>query len=105
MRLVFVSTIVFLLTLLTYTLVGTSGNIEKIKELAPKNMEQRNWKILRYEGFQHGSWSTHGGTCWYHVANIDNPNIQYRVEIALWNGELQYYYNAPEVLERIEIKR
>ena len=87
-----------------YTCIGTSGNVETIKILAPKEMPKRGWKILRYEGFQYGSWNTHGGTVWYHVCNINNPNIQYRVHISLWNGELQYYYGEPEDLSRIEIK-
>ena len=89
---------------ISYTVIGTSENVETIKVLAPKEMSKRGWKIMRYEGFQYGSWATHGGTVWYHVCNIDNPNIQYRVHISLWNGELQYYYKAPEDLSRIEIK-
>ena len=66
-------------------------------------MAERNWKILRYEGYQYGSWYNHGGKVWYHVANIDNPNIQYRVYITIWDGELQYNYNGPEQLSRIDL--
>lgn len=91
-------------SLLTYSCVGTCGNVTAIREKAPSEMPSRNWKILRYEGFQYGSWSQHGGKCWYHVANIDNPSIQYRVQVSMWGGELQYYYNAPEPLSRVEIQ-
>jgi len=88
--------IVFLLGLFSYAVIGTSGNVEKIKELAPLKMEERNWEIIRYEGWQHGSFSNHGGKVWYHVKNIDNNDIQYRVFITLWGGELHYMYGSPE---------
>jgi len=88
-----------------YGCIGTSHNVEEIKKRAPDEFAARNWKILRYEGFQYGSFSSNGGKVWYHVSNVDNPNIQYRVIVTLWNGELQYYYNAPEILNRIEIKK
>lgn len=96
--------ITIIVVFLGYSIIGTSGNVEKIKAVAPQEMIKRNWKILRYEGFQYGSWSRHGGIVWYHVCNIDNPNIQYRVNISMWKGELQYYYNSPETLNRIEVK-
>ena len=62
-----------------YTVIGTSGNVKAIRKLAPELMAERNWKIMRCEGFQYGSWAQHGGKVWYHVQNIDNPSIQYRV--------------------------
>lgn len=88
---------------LAYSIIGTSGNVDTIKKLAPSEMLKRNWRILRYEGFQHGSWANHGGKVWYHVACIDNSDIQYRVCITLWGDELQYYYGQPEVLNRVKI--
>jgi len=86
-----------------YSIVGTSGNVAEIKRQAPSEIAKRNWKILRYEGFQYGSWGNHGGKVWYHVANIDNPSIQYKVYVTLWNNELQYCYGEPEVLNRVEV--
>jgi len=91
------------ISLIEYTIIGTSGNVDEIKRRAPLECPYRGWKILRYEGYQYDSWGRHGGVVWYHVANIDNPNIQYRVAIALWNDELQYYYGKPEQLSRVEI--
>ncbi len=90
--------------LIGYTIIGTSGNIDEIKRKAPLEMSYRNWKILRYEGYEYGSWNIHGGRVWYHVCNIDDNDIQYRVGIAMWNNELQYYYNSPEILNRINIQ-
>jgi len=87
-----------------YSLVGTAGNVETLKERAPKEMPARGWEILRYEGFQYGSYNTHGGSVWYHVREIENPNVQYRVKISLWNDELQYYYGQPEKLIRHEVE-
>ena len=95
--------IIILLTLFGYTIVGTCGRVEDIKRLAPAEMAKRNWKILRYEGFQYGSWGEHGGKVWYHVANIDNPQVQYRVYVTIWGDELQYHYHAPEVLHRVDL--
>ena len=86
---------------MVYTFIGTSGHVDEIKSRVPLAFAQRNWKVLRYEGFKYGSWNKHGGSVWYHVANIDHPEIQYRVNVTLWNDELQFYYNAPEVLSRI----
>lgn len=95
--------ILSIVSFITYTIVGTSGNVDEIKRRAPLEMPYRNWQILRYEGYQYGSWGQHGGLVWYHVANIDNLNIQYRVAITLWNNELQYYYGKPEELNRIQL--
>ena len=89
--------------LIGYSVIGTDEKVEAIKSKAPSEIEKRGWKILRYEGFQYGSWSNHGGKVWYHVADILNPSIQYRVYITMWDGELQYYYGEPEVLQRIEV--
>lgn len=86
-----------------YTVVGTRGNVDEIKMLAPAEIASKNWEILRYEGFQYGSFMKHGGKVWYHVANKDNKNIQYRVHITMWDGELQYYYSEPEKLNRVSI--
>lgn len=96
--------IIILTGLIIYSCIGTSGDVEKIKLRAPLEMTQRNWKILRYEGFQYGSWGNHGGKVWYHVQNIDNPSIQYRVYVTIWNDELQYKYGQPEQLHRLDIQ-
>jgi len=90
--------------LIGYSIIGTDGKVDTIREKAPLEMEERNWKIIRYEGFQYGSWGRHGGMVWYHVANIDNPNIQYRVFVTMWDGELQWHYGEPERLERLEVE-
>lgn len=99
----FWSTIIALSLFTVYTLVGTSGNVDEIKRMAPESIKERGWKILRYEGFQYGSWGKHGGKVWYHVADTLNPNIQYRIHITMWNNELQYYYGEPETLQRVEV--
>lgn len=96
--------IILFVSTICYTLIGTSGNIDELKRRVPVEIGQRNWKILRYEGFEYGSWNRHGGKVWYHVCNIDNPSIQYRVNVSIWGGELQYYYGEPEVLNRLEVK-
>jgi hypothetical protein len=72
--------------------------------MGPSEFEKRGWQIMRYEGFKYGSWGRHGGKVYYHVNNIENPNIQYRVNVSLWGDELQYYYGTPENLTRIEVK-
>jgi hypothetical protein len=90
--------------LLAYSIVGWPFNkVEEIKREAPVDMSERGWKILRYEGFQWGAFSTHNGKVWYHVAATNNPNVQYRVVVTKWGNELQYYYGAPETLTRIEL--
>ena len=90
--------------LIGYSIIGTDGKVDTIREKAPLEMEERNWAIIRYEGFEYGSWGRHGGKVWYHVANIDNPNIQYRVFVTMWDGELQWHYGQPERLERLEVE-
>lgn len=87
-----------------YTAIGTKGNIEEIKRIAPAAIEDRNWEIMRTEGWQYGSWAQHGGRVWYHVKDADNDNIQYRVQVTLWDGELQFYYGAPEQLSRFQVE-
>lgn len=102
-RIMTVITIICIFGLITYSLVGTSGNIELIKSKAPEDMEKRNWRILRYEGYSFDSWGDHGGGVWYHVANVDNPDVQYRVYVTMWNDELQYHYGGPEKYQIIHI--
>ena len=89
--------------LIGYSTVGTSGNVDEIKRIAPAAIEDRNWEIMRTEGWQYGSWAQHGGRVWYHVKNADNPNIQYRVQVTLWGDELQFYYGEPEKLSRVDL--
>lgn len=93
-----------LVLLISYTVIGTAENVDEIKAKAPYEIEDRGWELLRYEGFQYGSWYKHGGYAWYHVRNTDNHSIQYRVKVSMWNGELQYWYGKPEVLNRMDIK-
>ena len=92
-----------LLAIFVYGAVGTEGRVDKIKKLAITDISSRGWDILRYEGYQRGSFGEHGGRVWYHVANKDDKSIQYRIYITLWGGELHYSYGAPEKLNRINI--
>lgn len=91
--------IIFLL--IAYTIFGTGTRINEIKELAPTAMAERNWKILRYEGYEYGAWNKHGGKVWYHVKDLGHKNTYYRVNITLWGDELHFYYGKPEPLNRI----
>src|SRR5512139_1671269 len=89
--------------LLLYSVIGTGERVDEIKARAPEDIAARNWEIMRYEGYEYGSFWNHGGKVWYHVRNKDNHNIQYRVYITLWGGELQYRYGAPEKVERFDV--
>lgn len=91
--------------LLTYGVVGTSGNVEYIKAAAPFEMKSRGWEILRYEGYQFGSFSTHGGKVWYHVKDLNHSNTYYRVCVSMWGDELQFYYGEPEKLGRFNFDK
>jgi len=95
--------IVAIIGFLLYVIIGTSGNVDEIRQIAPLEMESKGWEILRYEGFEYGSLNKHGGYAWYHVVNKDNKSIQYRVHISMWGGELQYYYGKPETLNRLDV--
>ena len=88
---------------LGYAMIGTSERVDEIKAKAPGDIATRNWEIMRYEGWEYGSFANHGGKVWYHVRNKDNHNIQYRVFITLWGGELHYRYGAPEKLDRFNV--
>lgn len=93
-----------LMLLGAYMIVGTDGNIEEIERRAPSEINERGWRIINHEGYQYGKFGKHGGRVWYHVQDIDNPSIRYRVQVTLWNGRLEYYYGRPEVLIIIDIK-
>jgi hypothetical protein len=96
--------IILLVAILAYCFVGTSGNIDEIKARAPLEITERGWEMMRYEGWRYGSFGNHGGKVWYHVRNIDNHDIQYRVMVTLWGGELHYTYGQPERLNRFNVK-
>jgi len=98
-----IASITCVLGFVVYAIVGTSGNVEEIKAKAPAEMLDRNWEVLRYEGFKYGSFSRHGGKVFYHVKDTGHSNTYYRVNVSMWNGELQYYYGKPETLSRFNI--
>ena len=86
-----------------YAIVGTDGNIDEIRARAPGEMPDRGWEIMRDEGYQYGNFGKHGGYVWYHVRNTDNHTVQYRVRVTLWNDNLEYWYGAPEKLNRFNV--
>ena len=96
-------TVVIILLLLTYTFVGTGTRVDDIKQEAPSAINERNWEILRYEGYQYGAWSNHGGKVWYHVKDTEHRNTYYRVYITKWGGELHFTYGEPEKMNRINL--
>ena len=93
-----------ILTFIFYSLIGTHESVEEIKQRVPTELADRNWELVRYEGWTYGSWNNHGGKVWYHVRNTDNHDIQYRVYVTLWGGELHWTYGEPEKLERVNAK-
>jgi len=92
-----------LVVLFLYGIIGTSTRVDEIKKRVPAAMSERGWDVLRYEGYALGSFCNHGGKVWYHVQNIDNHKIQYRVYVTLWGDELHFTYGAPEKLSRIDL--
>ena len=96
--------ICLLFSFIYYSVVGTDGNIDKIRSLAPVEIPLRGWEILREEGYQYGNFGKHGGYIWYHVRNTGDHSIQYRVRVTLWKGRLEYWYGAPEKLSRMNIE-
>lgn len=92
-----------IVALLGYTFIGCATRVHEIKDQAPKAIEERGWKIMRYEGYQWGAWGHHGGKVWYHVQDVKDATIQYRIYITKWGGELHFTYGQPEILSRINI--
>ena len=95
--------ILLIVAILAYSLIGTSYKVEEIKQKAEIEIPKRNWEIVRYEGFQFGSWGNNGGKVWYHVKDKTHRNTYYRVFVTMWGGELQYNYGEPESLNRINL--
>ncbi len=91
------------LSVFAYTVVGVGTRVDAIKEMAPAEMEARNWEVIRYEGFQYGSWDKHGGKVWYHLKDKSKDDIFYRVCVTMWDNELQYYYGDPEQYTKIDV--
>jgi hypothetical protein len=100
---ILIASILAVAILIGYSAVGTSGDVRRIKDMAPDVIESRNWDIMRYEGWQNGSWANHGGKVWYHVRNSDDHRIQYRVYVTYWDKELHFTYGEPENLNRINL--
>jgi hypothetical protein len=90
-------------TIAYYSLVGTEGRVSEIKERAIKEIPETGWNILRYQGYQRGSWARHGGKVWYHVENADNPSNRYNIYVTLWRGKLRYHYGSPDTKNRMGI--
>jgi len=98
-----IGTLVVIICLFFYGIIGVGTRVDIIKKMAPEEISNRNWEIMRYEGYQLGSFKNHGGKVWYHVCNIDDRNIQYRVFATLWGGEIHFTYGAPETLRRLSV--
>jgi hypothetical protein len=96
--------IFIIIMFLSYTIIGSSSRVDDIKKDINLEMSKRNWDILRYEGYQLGSWHNHGGKVWYHVANKDNKDIQYRVYVTMWGNELHFTYGEAEKIQILNIK-
>ena len=96
--------IALIILFIGYSAIGTSGNVGQIKVKAIVDIPLRGWKIVRYDGFQYGSWGRHGGKVWYHVKDLKAEDVYYRVSISMWNGELQYHYGEPEKLSRVNVE-
>lgn len=94
----------FFIALISYAIIGSSSNIDELKKLVPEDIPSRNWEIVRYEGYEWGSFNKHGGTVHYHVKDKQFDNVYYRISVALWNNELQYYYGEPEGLNRVDVQ-
>ena len=104
MKAFFTCFIAVFIGIVLYSIIGTSGRVDEIKERAVLEIPGRGWEILRYEGYRLGSFGRHGGKVWYHVQNVASPSIQYRVMITLWNDELHYTYGDPERLGRFNVE-
>lgn len=90
--------------LLAYTIFGTEGRVADIKRGAEQRIQAAGFNVLRYEGYQRGSWCNHGGKAWYQVQESTNPNIRYRVYVTLWNGELMLTYGPAENVSNLQVK-
>lgn len=90
--------------LLTYTVFGVETRIPEIERRAPSELSIDGFVVLRYEGYQRGSWMNHGGKAWYHVAESTNPNVRYRVCVTLWGGQLQLCYGHSEAISDVEVR-
>lgn len=101
---VITSIVLLIIAFFYYAIVGTHGNIEAIRATAPSEIPDRGWEIMRDEGYQYGSFGKHGGRVWYHVRNIDDHSIQYRVQVTMWDGKLEYWYKDPEKLSRFNVE-
>lgn len=93
----------FLVGLTSYGLIGTSYSVDEIKQRSPQEIAARNWEIVRYEGYQFGSFRNDGGKVWYHVKDLGHSNTYYRVFVTLWGNELHFNYGQPEILNRLNI--
>lgn len=85
-----------------YTVIGVGTQVDEIKKAAPYDMAARGWEVLTHEGYQYGSWGHHGGKVWYRVRDISS-GAYFRVFVCMWSGDLQYYYNEPEKLMRVNV--
>jgi len=85
--------VTLLIGLIAYSTVGTSYNVNTIKKTAPAAISEKDWTIVRCDGYQFGSWSHNGGTVYYSV--FDNKTgIRQEVGVSSWYGELQFWYNG-----------
>jgi len=89
---------------LGYSIIGTGTRVDEIRAKVPESIAGRSWKIIRYEGYQYGSWCNHGGKVWYHVKDLKQKNTYYRVYVTIWGNELQYNYGEPETLNRVDLE-
>ena len=74
--------------------VGTSGNLEHVKDQAEERFTELNYEIARYDGYQWGLWgyNDYGGAhVWYLLKKVPDNGILYSAYLQRWGDEIHLY--------------
>jgi hypothetical protein len=80
------------LSLLTAVLAGCSAqNVDAIKAIAPKTIEQAGFEIIGYEGYQWTGLGRWGGCVWYTMKKKPDKGTTYHGCVSKWGEEYHIY--------------
>jgi len=84
------SLIVGVILLCIYGCVGTTSNVDYLKEQAPSYFSERNMEVIANEGYvRSATWGKNhgGGKMWYHVSYTNKPEVVYQCYLTRWGKD------------------
>ena len=97
----------FIIAFLLWFPIGSSSNLDWVKQRADKTWKEQGFEIVAYEGFQWGMGgfgTPYGGAkVWYRLRKVPDNGLTYSGLLQRWGDEVHVY--GPEHAETVPLVR